>query len=174
MRAAAMAICVAACASASAGPVIGGANTLWRRDVTHLAADRALVRACLEGGKDCVGVVQAGCIGDPDMVSAAQERLCDWRAMAAWEDEMLATLTALRAGLSTRDRRNLETSQRAWEVSMLADVGLGMDAYEGGSLAGPMGAHIRARATAQREIYLEDMRSSLLDARTMFDDGAGR
>jgi hypothetical protein len=40
---------------------------------------------------------------------------------------------------------------------MLADVGLGMDYYTGGSIAGPIGAHIRARATAQRAAYLYEI-----------------
>lgn len=37
---------------------------------------------------------------------------------------------------------------------MLADVGLVMDTYRGGSLSGVVGAHARAIATAQRALFL--------------------
>ena len=68
---------------------------------------------------------------------------------------MNATLAVLRSQLSGRDLVNLEVSQRAWNTSMLADVGLGMDRYQGGSLAGPWAPnsrprHRRARAKSGR------------------------
>lgn len=131
---------------------------VWRRNTAHLTADRALVRACLDRNGDCLRVVQQACLGNPDRRTAAEERTCDWRAMAAWEDEVAATLADLRAQLTGRNLENLNASQRAWEVSMLADVSVGMDLLEGGSSAGPEGAHIRAQAEAQRGIYLDEIR----------------
>ena len=149
-------LAIAACAAAQPTP-----PDLWRMDTTHLAHDRALARACLddEGREDCTPLIQYSClvsIPEEGRTPAAQ-RACDWRAIAAWEDEMNTTLAAMRSSLPTEDLRRLEASQQAWSASMLADVALGMDHYEGGALAGPVGAEIRARATAQRASYLDRM-----------------
>ena len=150
---------LAACETPSTGETTSSATPLWRVHTEHLPADRAIARACLNDHRTgCEDVIQAGCRGahSEDAQSPVLDRQCDWRAIAAWEDEMNATLAALRTQLSGRDLANLETSQRAWNTSMLTDVGLGMGRYEGGSLAGPVGAHIRARATAERAQYLEE------------------
>ena len=152
---------LAACETPNTRETASRAPPLWRVHTEHLVADRALARACLNDHRaNCEDVIQAPCRGgfSEEAQSPALDRQCDWRAIAAWEDEMDATLSALRSELSGRDLANLETSQRAWETSMLADVGLGMDRYQGGSLAGPVGAHIRARATAERAEYLEEQR----------------
>lgn len=157
----ALVFAVAACETPRATGAAPNATPLWRVHTEHLAADLALARACLnDRGTNCEDVIQAPCRGaySEDAQSPALDRQCDWRAIAAWEDEMNAVLAVLRSQLSGRDLANLETSQCAWNESMLADVGLGMDRYEGGSLAGPVGARIRARATAQRAEYLEELR----------------
>jgi hypothetical protein len=70
---------------------------------------------------------------------------------------MNAILAELRGKLGDDNLRNLNESQDAWDRSMLADVGLGMDYYSGGAIAGPIGAHIRARATEQRAVYLYEI-----------------
>ncbi len=70
---------------------------------------------------------------------------------------MNAMLAQLRGRLAGRDLANLDASHRAWEASMLAKVTLLMDHYEGGSLAGQVGAHARARAISQRARYLADV-----------------
>jgi hypothetical protein len=57
----------------------------------------------------------------------------------------------------------VDASQSAWEASMLADVGVGMDALTGGALAGPVGAHIRARETATRALYLRDLIATFVE-----------
>jgi uncharacterized protein YecT (DUF1311 family) len=93
-----------------------------------------------------------------DSRGPASDRSCDWRAIAAWEDEMNASLAALRAQLGGRDLDNLEHSQQAWQASMLADVGTAMDISEDGSLSGPVGVHVRAIATAQRARTLAELR----------------
>lgn len=150
---------LAACATPSA--TVSSAPPLWRVHTEHLAADRATARACLNDyGANCENVIQTVCRGaqSQEAQSPTLDRQCDWRAIAAWEDEMNAMLASLRSQLGGRDLANLETSQHAWDNSMLADVGLGMDFYEGGSLAGPVGAHIRARGTAERAQYLQELR----------------
>ena len=77
--------------------------------------------------------------------------------MAAWEDEIIAMLAGLRAKLGGNDLKNLNDSETAWETSMLADVGLGMDYYSGGTISGPIGAHIRAISTERRAEYLYEI-----------------
>ena len=157
----ALVVVVAACETPRPTRAAESGMPSWRVHTEHLGADRTVARACLnDHGANCEDVIQARCRGahDEDAQSPALDRQCDWRAIAAWEDELNATLANLRAHLGGRDLANLEASQRAWNDSMLADVGLGMDRYEGGSLAGPVGAHIRARATAQRAEYLEELR----------------
>ncbi len=163
MRLAIIALLFAVAACETPGPTRAAENgtPLWRMHTEHLGADRAVARACLnDHTTNCEDVIQAPCRAahDEDAQSPALDRQCDWRAIAAWEDEVNATLAILRANLGGADLAKLEASQRAWNVSMLADVGLGMDRYEGGSLGGPVGAHIRARATAQRAEYLEELR----------------
>ncbi|MES1157026.1 MAG: lysozyme inhibitor LprI family protein [Alphaproteobacteria bacterium] len=152
---------LALCAQAAAQPVPDG-TPLWRIHTENLAADRALIAHCLSANEDkCLHVVQDACLAgyDLDRDSPPLQRQCDWRAIAAWEDEMNDTLTRLRAQLGGRDLDNLNASQQAWETSMLADVGVGMDFFEGGSFSGPVGAHIRARATALRVLYLRYLES---------------
>ena len=157
---------LAACTSAPSATKPGAAP-LWRNDTSHLGADRALVRTCLTranaGGatESCRSVVQAECMGAvaEDGRVPAVERRCDWRAIAAWEDEMAVTLSALRTKLGPSSIAELNASQKAWEASMLADVALNMDLYAGGSLSGPMGARVRADAVASRVIFLEEFRS---------------
>jgi len=150
------------CAPASAQPAPDG-TPLWRIHTENLTADRALITHCLAADEDkCLRVVQDACLAgyeDIDHNSPPLQRTCDWRAIAAWEDEMNDTLGRLRTQLGGRDLDNLNASQTAWNASMLADVGAGMDLFEGGSLAGPVGAHIRARATALRVLYLRYLES---------------
>ena len=163
-----------ACLLALAGCVLqpqegapSAANPLWRTDATHLAADRSLARACLDRVREtsgfdiCRDAVQAACLAGvaEDARSSALERMCDWRAIAAWEDEIAAALAELRLKLTSQGLLELAASQRAWQASMLADVALNMDLYPGGSLAGPLAAHVRAEATASRAAFLEQFLS---------------
>lgn len=132
---------------------------LWRMHTENLAADRRAAHGCLVSGANCETLIHDTCVGvyDENSRSPTLDRQCDWRAIAAWEDEMNAILADLRGKLGDDNLRNLNDSQSAWDRSMLADVGLGMDYYTGGSIAGPIGAHIRARATAQRAAYLYEI-----------------
>jgi hypothetical protein len=162
MRAAIAALVfVLACAMPStAQPAhIPDGTPLWRIHTENLAADRRAAHTCLVSGRNCENLIHDGCVGayDEDSRVPALDRQCDWRAIAAWEDEMNAILADLRGKLGENNLRNLNDSQEAWERSMLADVGLGMDYYAGGALSGPIGAHIRARATAQRAAYLNEI-----------------
>lgn len=159
MRICAIAVACVVLAScvAQSGSVTQVANAMWRLHTEHLASDRVVARACLTEGHDCASVVQQGC-GLSEESLPVEQRLCDWRAIAAWEDELNFTLAALRARFTgTRALAELDASQRAWERSMIADVGIGMNHYEGGSLAGPVGAHIRALATAHRAMELNQL-----------------
>jgi uncharacterized protein YecT (DUF1311 family) len=163
MRAAiaALVLALTACAGLSfAQPVhVPDGTPLWRIHTEHLAADRRVAHACLVSGEHCEVLIHDACVSafDEDSRVPALDRQCDWRAIAAWEDEMNAILADLRSKLSGDNLRNLNASQEAWDRSMLADVGLGMDYYTGGSIAGPIGAHIRARATVQRAVYLHEI-----------------
>lgn len=157
MRVVLVALLALAAACGGAAAQNEAPQPLWRRDTTHLAADRQLARSCLqEAQRSCENAIQQAC-GAANAFEPAGQRLCNWRAIAAWEDEMEAMLVQLRQRLEGRDRENLDASQQAWETSMLANVRLAMDRYEGGSLAGQVGAHVRARATAQRARDLADV-----------------
>jgi hypothetical protein len=144
---------VGAVLALSAGPA-AAQTPLWRMDLSHLEADRAAVRACLEQAdrKPCVDVVQRGCPGQ----TMASARQCEWRAIAAWEDEM-----AERLRTQPGPADSLRTAQEAWEASMLADVRYASNVFEGGSLQGLIAAHVRARALAQRVVWLEDRRREI-------------
>ena len=157
MRVVLVALLTLAAACGGAAAQNEAPQPLWRRDTTHLAADRELARTCLlEAQRTCENVIQRAC-GAANEFEPAGQRLCNWRAIAAWEDEIEAMLVRLRQRLDGRDRANLDASQRAWEAAMLANVRLVMDRYEGGSLSGQVGAHVRARATSQRARDLADV-----------------
>ncbi|MFT3728680.1 MAG: hypothetical protein QM759_12720 [Terricaulis sp.] len=144
-------------------PVLGDPNAPWRTRTGASPADVEAARACLARGDNCENFVQAPCLTayDEDERSPALGRQCDWRAMAVWEDVILAILADLRVKSSGDGLRQLNDDETAWEASMLNDVGIGMDMYEGGSLAGPVGAHIRARATAHRAAYLFEIQQMM-------------
>lgn len=129
---------------------------LWRMDARHLEADRARIAACLSRATvetSCLGVVQTECANADGSDSTAALRLCGWRAIAAWEDEMAATLGALGAAPHV-DRAALDRAQALWMDSMLADVRFSADLYAGGTMAGVVAAQERAWATAQRTLWL--------------------
>lgn len=155
----AVALMLGVCASAQS-QVLDAPNSLWRIHTEHLAVDRAAAHQCLVAGAGgCERLIQTVCLNayDEDSRVPAIERQCDWRAIAAWEDEIMAMVAHLRTKLDGDNLRNLNDSETAWETSMMADVGLGMDYYSGGSISGPIGAHIRARAAAQRAAYLYEI-----------------
>lgn len=136
---------VHASAHAQAAPA-----SIWRLDGTNLAVDRELISACLrQADRSCENVVQQPCLEaaeetGPTTVAMQQ---CYARAIAAWEDEMLHTLARLETQVSATRRQEVEGTQRAWEASMLADVGLVMGVYEGGSLWS-----LAHRRTPQRQL----------------------
>jgi uncharacterized protein YecT (DUF1311 family) len=157
IRALSLALALIAASAASAEP-----QPLWRMDVRHLAADRALIAACLSHATvetSCLGVVQTACANADGSDTTAALRQCGWRAIAAWEDEMAATLGALRA-VSHVDGAALDRAQALWMESMLADVRFGSDLYAGGTMAGVVAAQERAWATAQRTLWLRSMVSA--------------
>jgi len=139
---------------------------LWRRDTTHLASDRMLIRECLdrhglEG--ECHYVVQANCVTEPppEGMTPFGLKRCDWRAIASWEDEMETTLTHLRASLPQESVASLDESQRLWEASALADVSLAIRIFAGGNISGPVGASARAQSTAARTVFLRGLAHNL-------------
>ena len=71
---------------------------------------------------------------------------------------MATILAELRSNFTGLGLNRLNSSQRAWEMSMLKDVDLSMGVYEGGSAAGPLGAKVRARSEAQRTTLLNELR----------------
>lgn len=138
---------------------------LWRRDTRHLAVDRAAVRACLRNDdanlQHCLDIIQTRCApANPDMWNSASERMCQWRAIAAWEDVMAETVARVRAGDGAAGAA-IDGAQAAWHASMIADVRMVSGPYEGGSMQGMIAATERARATAARTIWLEQFARSL-------------
>src|SRR4051794_28560820 len=109
MRAAlvALVLALAACVTPSvAQPAsVPDGTPLWRMHTEHLAADRRAAHDCLVGGEHCETLIHDACVGayDEDSRSPALDRRCDWRAIAAWEDEMNAILTDLRGSLGGDD-----------------------------------------------------------------------
>ncbi|MDX2236103.1 MAG: lysozyme inhibitor LprI family protein [Hyphomonadaceae bacterium] len=161
IRALALALALIAASAASAEPQ-PQIQPLWRMDARHLAADRALIAACLSHAtveSSCLGVVQTECANADGSDTTAALRQCGWRAIAAWEDEMAATLGALRA-VPHVDAAALDRAQALWMESMLADVRFSSDLYAGGTMAGVIAAQERAWATAQRTLWLRAMLSA--------------
>jgi hypothetical protein len=131
---------------------------LWRQDTTHLAADRTRIRTCLErqGFENaCYHIIQVACAAEPEPQGTTPFALkrCDWRAIAAWEDEGEATAVALRAALPADRVGDVDWAQKLWRQAMAADVGLAANVTDGSNT---LAAEARARATARRAVYLRD------------------
>src|SRR5476649_2806444 len=114
---------------------------LWRRDVSFLQGDRALIRSCLTSAETdeklntCIHVIRDTCLGPKSDEASSTSfvlRMCAWRGIAAWEDEMAITIAKLNSTLDSPGRARLAISQRDWKTSMLADVGLRSGIYRGG------------------------------------------
>jgi hypothetical protein len=157
----AAAFLVSGCASAVAqdDPI-----PLWRMDTSDLERDTQIARTCvLNNAESCDSIVQDECTGGDggEGITPAVLRMCDWRAIAAWEDVSAQLTEDIRGALRGDTLEAFEASQTAWAASMLADVSVAMDIYEGGSLAGAVGAHVRAQAQSNRARYLADLRLQL-------------
>lgn len=137
---------------------------LWRRDTANLAGDRAAVRACLSiddaGLNGCLNIVQSRCRPDSEAWNNASERMCQWRAIAAWEDVMVELVERVRVANGAAAGA-IDAAQAAWRASMIADVRMVSDPYDGGSMQGMVAATERARATAARTIWLEQFARAL-------------
>ena|SRR5476651_101186 len=143
---------------------------LWRQNTSFLQEDRVRIRSCVASAdtgeklNGCIHVVRDACLGpqsDEARSTSLALRMCAWRGIAAWEDEMSVTIAKLDSTLDSPGRTRLVISQRAWKTSMLADVGLRSGIYSGGSLEGVTAAETRADETASREVFLEEIVQSL-------------
>ncbi|MES1199230.1 MAG: lysozyme inhibitor LprI family protein [Pseudomonadota bacterium] len=156
--ASALAVCAQAAAQTSelrAGQLLFGG----------VESDHALIAACLRAEeRSCENVVQDTCWADAEArheeLTGVFARACDERAIAAWEGEMNAALTALRGKLSGHDLDDLEASQRAWRRSVLADAQLAVDSFQGGTGAGRAADEVQAHATARRALFLMQLSES--------------
>jgi hypothetical protein len=151
---------VAALALLLAAPCAFAQGPWTQTDPHSLEGDQQHIERCLaedDAGYSCVGLVQSLCYDDlpEDFASGASDRACNWRALAAWEALMAASLKRLAAALP--DGAALDAAQAAWERAMLADVGLESDLYRGGSLMGVVAARARSDATALRVLRLRQI-----------------
>jgi len=151
------AVLFALLAAVAGAPAFAQPQELWRRDTANLAVDSAAVRACLTvdgaGLDGCLNIVQSRCRPDPETWNSASERMCHWRAIAAWEDVMAEQVVRVRTANGAA-AASIDAAQTAWSASMIADVRMVSDPYEGGSMQGMIAATERARATAARTIWL--------------------
>lgn len=136
---------------------------LWRQNKTFLHSDRALIESCLNAAETderqnaCKFVVRNACPKPPNDDAPnppSAVRFCDWRGIAAWEDEMAETIGKLNSRLDGSGRAAVATSQRAWKISMLNDVSLRAGVNTGGTMEGEVAAETRADETANRTIFL--------------------
>lgn len=125
------------------------------------AAGRAGIRACLDRERaegNLASCRPALARGTSEFSSAGIDRVSNWAIIDDWESEMKVTIAWLRANGPADD---VNASQRAWEASMLADVGVYMNMYAGGSIAGLIGSIARAEAVMDRVIFLEKLRRQI-------------
>ena len=144
---------------AAAPPPATDSASLWAGRGSE--AGRAGIRACLERERaegDLASCRPALARGTSEFSSAGVDRVSNWAIIDDWESEMEVTLAWLR---TNGPADNVEASQRAWEASMLADVSVYMNLYEGGSLAGLVGSIARAEAVMDRVVFLEKLRRQI-------------
>lgn len=140
-------------------PAVTEQSPLWTGRGS--AAGRAGIRACLDRERpegDLASCRPAPARGTSEFSSAGLDRVSNWAIIDNWESAMAVTLVWLRANGPSDD---VDASQRAWEASMLADVSVYMNMYEGGSLAGFIGSIARAEAVMDRVIFLEKLRRQI-------------
>jgi hypothetical protein len=156
MRFVALAFLVSACAAV---PAASAQKPLW--DGRGSPEGRAAIRACLDRQRMEGGLERCRAAGSiapsPDEIGAAA-RQRNWAVIDNWEKEMDVTLAWLR---ENGPREDVDASQHAWEASMLADVSVFMNMYDGGSLAGVVGSEVRADAVITRVLFLEKLRQQI-------------
>jgi hypothetical protein len=139
------------------------ARPVWRDDLSFLASDRALIRECLQADAgraapaSCAGVVRQACFttASPEVASVtAFQRRCNWRAIAAWEDELAEARAALRAAMRPEELPADEAAHAAFEAFLIANVRSYGVEFEGGSLSNVAAGEIRARMLAERALEL--------------------
>ena len=91
-------------------------------------------------------------------IRACLDRVSNWVIIDDWESEMKVALSWLHANGPADD---VDVAQRAWEASMLADVSVYMNMYEGGSHVGLVGSIARAEAVMDRVVFLEKLRRQI-------------
>jgi hypothetical protein len=125
------------------------------------AAGRAGIRACLDRERtegDLPSCRPAPVRGNSEHSSASLDRVSNWAIIDDWESEMKVALSWLHANGPADD---VDVAQRAWEASMLADVSVYMNMYEGGSHVGLVGSIARAEAVMDRVVFLEKLRRQI-------------
>jgi hypothetical protein len=165
VRLIALALLLAGCTAApqpATGQQPADPPTLWAGHGS--AAGRAAIRTCLDRERtagDLAACRQSPMSGSSENSSAGADRVRNWAIIDDWENEMAVTLAWLR---ENGPRDDIDASQRAWETSMLADVSVYMNMYEGGALAGLVGSIARAEAVMDRVVFLEKLRRQIENA----------
>ena len=163
VRLAALMLLLSGCAGApSPAPsqqTVSDAPPLWAGRGS--AAGRAAIRACLDRERvagDLASCRPSPATGTSEFSCSGLDRVRNWAIIDDWENEMAVTLAWLRVNGPAED---VDASQRAWQTSMLADVSVYMNMYEGGTLAGLVGSIARAEAVMDRVVFLEKLRRQI-------------
>lgn len=168
----ALAFVLAGCATPGDGPAAEPASPPPTRSVWDgygSVETQAAIRACLdreraEGDMNTCTSVRAPPSASPgprERLGFFNMRQASWVTIDDWEAVMDQSLAWLREHGPTED---INASQEKWMAAMIADVGLYMDMFEGGSMSGQMaeiGAGIRSSRTVERVLFLEEYRKLL-------------
>jgi uncharacterized protein YecT (DUF1311 family) len=143
---------------------------IWRRDVSRIGDDAALLERCLAehaddgGDESCISTVDRACaseMGEDAAITTGGARRCYWRAIAAWERVLGGIEDGLRASLSGDELRAFEAAQSAWSLYLDSNVRALSAPYEGGSIQGVVAGEARARMLARRALELREFQRAL-------------
>jgi hypothetical protein len=168
-----LALLLAADAAAQAPPPAEApATPVWRRVLMNLPADRALIAGCLasEAGHAtpaaCAPVVGEACLEAAEPAASGTTSLmrwCNWRAIAAWEEELAEARAALRAGMRPEELAADDAADAAFKAFVDANAHAYAAEFEGGTHASVAAGAVRARMLAERALEFRARRMDLAE-----------
>ena len=101
----------------------------------------------------CIGTISEVCAKDELSMAPSEVIACYDREQAVWDDILNESFRRLRDALDGEQVRKLRDMQRAWIASRDKNCEFLYDYFQG-SMANPMMAACRSRATGRQALYL--------------------
>ena len=124
------------------------------------AKDVAVIEKCIKAKtgrnwrwESCIGVISEPCSKDEGSLSSRQVIDCYDRELAVWDDILNKSYQTLLKALDAEQQGKLREMQRAWIASRYKSCEFLYDYFQG-TMANPMIAACKSRATGRQALYL--------------------